>query len=98
MSFNKNILIRSSEDVRKQRAIFNQELSVSQLQTETKIYLKDQVELILSQFERQLEVDTVKKLVAKRNLDGEGFSVEIVVRGGSPGLLDRIRGIFSSEN
>ena len=95
MTFKKKIVVRSSEDVRKQRAILNQELSVSQLSLETKDYLRGQIEIILAQFEKQLDVDTVKSLRAERSLDGEDFKIEIIVRGGQQGLREKIRGIFA---
>ena len=97
MIFKKKIRINSTEDIINQKAIFNQELSVSQLSNETQKLLKDQIELMLTHLQKQFDLDSIKRITADRTFEGEGYCVQVFARSGTS-LFQKVRGIFKKNN
>jgi hypothetical protein len=97
MIFKKKIRITSSQDIINQKAIFNQELSVSQLSSETKKILKDQIELMLMHLKKQFDLESLKKITADRTFEGDGYHVQIFASSGE-GFFKKMVGILKKTD
>jgi hypothetical protein len=96
--FRKKITISSLEDTRACLSSFKKELITAPLNSETSIFLEEQVATTLLQFGKQLSIDTVHKINTERIFEGDGYKVTLKLvsprESGVLKFLKRISGIF----
>ncbi|CCG39868.1 hypothetical protein [Magnetospirillum molischianum] len=92
--FKRDIILRQPQDAPRELARFRSLLTHSGLPDVTAALLAEQVESTLLQFQFQMSVPHVKKIVADRVLEGDGYRVTIEIRLGSESLLAKVLRLF----
>lgn len=92
--FKREIILRQPQDAIRELARFRAALARSGLPEVTAALLAEQVESTLQQFQSQMSIPHVKKIVADRVMEGDGYRVTIEIRLGRESLLAKVLRLF----
>lgn len=92
--FRRDIILRQPQDAVRELARFRAGLARSGLPEVTAALVAEQVESTLLQFQSQMSIPHVKKIVADRVLEGDGYRVTIEIRLGRESLLAKVLRLF----
>jgi len=88
--FRRDIVLRRPQDAAREVVRFRAALGNSGLSQVAAALLGEQVETTLLQFQQQMQIPHLKKIVADRLLEGDGYRVSIEVRLGREGLFSKL--------
>jgi hypothetical protein len=88
--FRRDIVLRRPQDAAREVVRFRAALGAAGLPRVTAALLEEQVESALLQFQEQMQIPHVQKMVADRLLEGDGYRVSIEVRLGRDGVFAKL--------
>jgi len=88
--FRRDIVLRRPQDAAREVVRFRAALGRSGLPQVTVALLGEQVESTLAQFQEQMQLPHLKKIVADRLMEGDGYRVSIEIRLGREGLIAKL--------
>ncbi|MFD2235026.1 hypothetical protein [Phaeospirillum tilakii] len=88
--FRRDIVLRRPQDAAREVVRFRAALGAAGLPQVTAALLEEQVESALLQFQEQMQIPHVQKMVADRLLEGDGYRVSIEVRLGRDGVFAKL--------